>query len=306
VDTGTELDSNSDLEQLLRDYGFRRTQRRLWDEAADRWRVLSIHQRDYKRQCLRLNWLSVHLSGVALDQIDDDVVIDLAEKKRKETSASTSNRYMALLRVILRSARDDWHWLHWIPRIRFYPEPEHRVRWLRPYEARRLISELPDHLRDLAIFTLATGLRQSNATGLTWDRVDMDRRVAWVTGTDSKSKRAFSVPLNDTALRILSWRRSRHPTHVFEYKGKIITRCSNSAWNKAKLRAGIDDFRWHDLRHTWASWHVQSGTSLYELQELGGWKTLEMVLRYAHLCGDQLQVAALRIEGNLGEVLDNY
>jgi integrase len=55
------------------------------------------------------------------------------------------------------------------------------------------------------------------------------------------------------------------------------------AWDKAKQRASIEDFRFHDLRHTWASWHVQSGTSLPELMGLGGWKSYEMVLREAHL-----------------------
>ena len=59
--------------------------------------------------------------------------------------------------------------------------------------------------------------------------------------------------------------------------------------------AEIEDFRWHDLRHTWASWHVQSGTSLQELKELGGWSCYEMVLRYAHLGGDHLKEAANRV-----------
>lgn len=71
------------------------------------------------------------------------------------------------------------------------------------------------------------------------------------------------------------------------------------AWTNALKRAGIDNFRWHDLRHTWASWHVQNGTSLQELQQLGGWSSFEMVLRYAHLSGDALRTAADRI-GSLG------
>jgi integrase len=75
---------------------------------------------------------------------------------------------------------------------------------------------------------------------------------------------------------------------VFTYKGHRVTRANNHAWRKALKRAGISDFRWHDLRHTWASWHVQSGTPLHVLQELGGWESVEMVRRYAHLGSDHL------------------
>ncbi len=69
-----------------------------------------------------------------------------------------------------------------------------------------------------------------------------------------------------------------------------------SGWKRALRRAGITEFRFHDLRHTWASWHVTNGTSLQELMELGGWKSYEMVLRYAHLAPDHLSHAAARIE----------
>ena len=61
-------------------------------------------------------------------------------------------------------------------------------------------------------------------------------------------------------------------------------------------RAGIEDFRWHDLRHTWASWHVQNGTPLFALQELGGWETEKMVRRYAHLAAEHLAVYAERMK----------
>ena len=64
----------------------------------------------------------------------------------------------------------------------------------------------------------------------------------------------------------------------------------------------FEEFRFHDLRHTWASWHVMSGTSLQELMELGGWKSYEMVLRYAHLAPEHLSAAAQRIERVWGVV----
>ncbi len=89
--------------------------------------------------------------------------------------------------------------------------------------------------------------------------------------------------------------RGQHPRWCFTFSGKRIQQ-SSTAWDKAKQRAGIEDFRFHDLRHTWASWHVQSGTSLPELMELGGWKSYEMVLRYAHLAPEKLSFVAGRIE----------
>lgn len=77
--------------------------------------------------------------------------------------------------------------------------------------------------------------------------------------------------------------------------GKPIHQVSSKAWRKAFQRAGIENFRWHDLRHTWRSWHVQSGISLQELQLLGGWSCFDMVLRYAHLSSQHLHDAAKRI-----------
>jgi len=75
-----------------------------------------------------------------------------------------------------------------------------------------------------------------------------------------------------------------------------------SAWKRSLKRAGIEKFRFHDLRHTWASWHVMNGTTLQELMELGGWKSFEMVLRYAHLAPEHLSTAAARIERDFGIV----
>ena len=87
----------------------------------------------------------------------------------------------------------------------------------------------------------------------------------------------------------------KHPTHVFSYKGKPITQVNTKAWHAALKRAGITHFRWHDLRHTWASWHVQNGTPLYALQELGGWESPEMVRRYAHYSAEHLAPFADRL-----------
>ena len=69
----------------------------------------------------------------------------------------------------------------------------------------------------------------------------------------------------------------------FTYKGERIRKAGSTAWKKGLKQAGIEGFRWHDLRHTWASWLVQRGIPLAHLQQLGGWESLEMVQKYAHL-----------------------
>ena len=88
----------------------------------------------------------------------------------------------------------------------------------------------------------------------------------------------------------------QHPVRVFTYAGKPIANANTPAWKNALKRAAIEDFRWHDLRHTWASWHRMQGTPTHELQQLGGWKTGAMVERYAHLASDHLAKAAARLD----------
>ena len=150
----------------------------------------------------------------------------------------------------------------------------------------------------MATFTLATGLRAANVTGLAWEHVDLSRKLAWIHPDQAKARRAIAVPLNDTALQVLRAQRGKHPTRVFTYEGQPIKQVSTAAWYKALARAGIGDFRWHDLRHTWASWHVQGGTPLFALQELAGWETEKMVRRYAHLAAEHLAVYTANTESH--------
>ena len=149
-------------------------------------------------------------------------------------------------------------------------EPTRRIRFLAREEAQRLLAALPEHMADMAAFSLATGLRAANVTGLQWSQVDLARRLAWVHADQAKARKAIPVPLNAEAVSLVRKQLGKHLTHVFSYRGRPITQVSTKAWYAALERAGIADFRWHDLRHTWASWHVQNGTPLFALQELGG------------------------------------
>lgn len=173
--------------------------------------------------------------------------------------------------------------------MRFLPEPTDRTRWLTRDESQRLLTELPEHLKVMMRFTLATGLRESNVTGLQWSQIDMQRRCAWINADQAKGKKAIAVPLNADALEVIRGQIGKHHVRVFTYKGLPVNDANGKAWRKALISAGIENFRWHDLRHIWASWHIQNGTPLHVLRELGGWADLSMVLRYAHLSSSHLE-----------------
>ncbi|MEO8120529.1 MAG: site-specific integrase [Rhodoferax sp.] len=110
------------------------------------------------------------------------------------------------------------------------------------------------------------------------------------------SGKSHLVPLNQDAMDVLEKRKGDHLTHVFTYEGNPIVQVNTKAFRNALQRAGILDFRWHDLRHTFATWHREAGTPTHELQRLGGWKTQSMVERYAHVAPERLQFAASRLD----------
>ena len=181
-----------------------------------------------------------------------------------------------------------------------YPEPKLRIRWIASEEAESLLSNLPEWLAAMARFSLATGLRQANVYGLEWSQVDLKRGVALVHADQAKARRAIGVPLNEDAVAVIRKQLGKHLRRVFVGPdgGQIdtwYTYPAQQAWVAGCKRSGIENFRWHDLRHTWASWHVQLGTPLYVLKELGGWETLEMVNRYAHLAPEHLKAHAERL-----------
>jgi len=263
--------------------------RRSWQEAVVRFLDEKQHKRSLKSDLAHIRFLDAHLGGLMLDEITIDVIVAIREAKLSTAKPSSINRMLAFLRSVLKLAKDEWEWLDTIPRVKLYPEPKHRIRWLSEAEIGRLLNELPQHLRDMAEFSLATGLREGNVIGLEWQQVDMPRKCAWIHADQFKTNRAIAVPLSKRACDIVLAQLGKNDRYVFTFEGHRVGQASTKAWRNALKRAGIEDFRWHDLRHTWASWHVQNGTPLNVLQELGGWESAEMVKRYAHLSGEHLR-----------------
>jgi len=269
-----------------------------WDEAGHKWLLETDYKRTHRDDAKKLVWLQQFLSGRILSEIGRDEIAAIGERKRLDSSGPTANRYLALIRSILRKACLEWEWIDRAPKIRLYKEAKRRVRWISPEQANKLLQELPLHQRDIALFALSTGLRQGNVLGLTWEQVDLKRQTAWIPGDMAKGKEDIHISLSQFSVELLQRQVGKHEERVFTYAGKPVGQINTRAWRKALKRVGIENFRWHDLRHTWASWLVQSGTPMYDLQEMGGWKSSEMVRRYAHLAPAQMAKHA-DVVGNL-------
>jgi integrase len=220
--------------------------------------------------------------------------VQIGELKKTESTASTANRYLGLIRSVLRSAAGPWEWIERVPHIALYKEPKRRIRWLTPEQRQALLAALPKHQRAYVEFALETGLRQGNVIRLEWEQVDLSRQVCWIYADQAKCDEPIGVPLTERAVEILSGECGKHKSRVFTYRGRPVGQANTKAWKKALRAVGLDGFRWHDLRHAWASAHIMSGTTTAELQELGSWKSEAMVRRYAHLAPDHLRRAAAK------------
>ena len=262
-----------------------------WAEAVERWyRECDTRERDRERE--RLKWFAPYLDEVPLAEIGRDLIEKLRSVRAAESSPSTANRYMALLRNVLRKAHREWDWIDRAPVVPMYRLETSEPRYLTRNQFAALKKELPAHLADLAEFSVETGLRMRNTTGLTWAQVDLRRGQLMIPAARAKAGETIALPLSRRALAILKAKRGEHETHVFTFRGRPTSDANGAAFKQAAKKAGLPWLRWHDLRHTWASWHIQAGTPPHVLRELGAWKSDAMVRRYAHLSTEHLRAFA--------------
>lgn len=249
-----------------------------------------------------LDWWNKELGHCVLNNLSKALLSEKIEKlasgvrKRKDGSEKSIsparvNRYIAAFSHVCTIAVNEWEWLEANPfqKISKLREPQGRTRFLDDDERERLLSVCKESkasfLYPVVILALSTGMRQGEILGLKWRDVDFTRKTIVLHKTKNGEKRV--IPLSGYAydvLKSMSKIRRIDTELVFPSpknpKQSWEVRC---AWDLAVKKAGIENFRFHDLRHSAASYLAMNGATLNEIAEVLGHKTLSMVKRYAHL-----------------------
>lgn len=206
---------------------------------------------------------------------------------------ATVNRYFACLKHMISKAVDwrmaDESVLRDVRKIKCLKENNRRLRYLSKEEAEALLkccreSQAAAYLYPIVQLALNTGMRQGEILSLRWDNVDM--KAGYIHVVDTKNGERRSIPINDTL------RAAFKPIPVKIDGGRVFdTQLAGDSFHTALRRAGIRNFKFHDLRHTFASWLAMGGCDLTTLKELLGHKSIAMTLRYAHLSGEHKKQA---------------
>jgi len=216
-----------------------------------------------------------------------------AKGQPRKLSAASINRPLALLRHLLRTARDEWEVLKDLPRVRLEREPQGRLRWLTEAEEARLLaacrSSRAPWLLPIVTTAMETGMRRGEVLGLTWAQIDLSRGVIRLEQT--KSDRRREIPIRQVVYDLLAAMPEPREGRVWPVRS--IRTAFELAVSEAKLDGPLT---FHDLRHHFASWFIMRGGRLEALQRILGHATLAMTMRYAHLGPDFVRQEMERTE----------
>lgn len=245
--------------------------------------------------------------GLPLRRLTVEKIAAFEERRMTQVSVYTVRNELACLRHLLRLSYKKWKYINDVPEIEMPKAPKGRTRFLNEQEIPRLLEACSrsknKHLRAIVTLAINTGMRKGEIMGLTWERVDLARDMgfgATITLNDTKNGEPRGVPLNKQAVAALA---SVEPDHA-RREGRVFKRSNGddygairTAWELALARAGIKNFRFHDLRHTCASYLTMRGRPMKEIQEVLGHKSLAMTLKYSHLSPKHLRTAVESLDG---------
>jgi len=247
-----------------------------------------VKKRSWDRDRISLAHLLPFFGNCSLTSITPDLISQYkAHRYSENTKPATLNRELSLMKHAFNLAWKEWGWVTENPvsKVKMERENNARDRVLSYEEEDKLLKVSPLWLRDITQFALLTGAREGEILNLQWPQVDLFRRVATI--RQDKTGSVKSIPLTSTAFELLKNKSKIRQIHcglIFPSENGTRFTASNlgRAFRKALMKAEIKDFRFHDLRHTFASRLAQRGVDLYLIQKLLGHREPRMVQRYAH------------------------
>ena len=256
-----------------------------------------------KDQSYRLDFWVNNLGSKQIEDITRIEISYLLTTLSPRLSNATINRYKASISVIFTHACRYYNLKDNPSRhIPSLPENNERTRFLSEAERTRLFSSCRashwDKLYLLVLLAITTGARKGELTKLRWNDIDFDRRTAYVATT--KNGQPKVLPLTDSVIKELQLFDTKDNSLIFASKVKEeVAYCFTKPWKKALEDAQIKDFRFHDLRHSCASYLAQSGASLLEIADVLGHKQISITKRYSHLCIEHKSSLINRVLGGI-------
>ncbi len=241
------------------------------------------HKNWQRTDASNIRLLKKHFSGKYLNEITSKDIEQYKADRLSEVTPSTVNRGLACLKSMYNRAIE-WELTESNPasRVKLLRENNKRMRFLEKEEIARLLDSCNPRLKPIIIVALNTGMRKSEILNLKWQDYDFSRGILYLRNTKSGEKR--EVPVNEQAkTALVSIPKNPKSDYIFSNKDGRPCQSVRKAFDNALKRAKIADFRFHDLRHTFASHLVQSGIDLNTVRELLGHASLKMTIRYAHL-----------------------
>lgn len=259
--------------------------------------ILPRKTRSAHTQVHQYRWWRDRIGSYLLSDVTPSILAKCRDELAREEvpggqlrSRATVNRYLAAISHSFNTAMNEWEWLpnNPVEPLGKLKEPTGRIRFLEPEELKKLMVACAEskskYLNPIVVLALATGMRRGEILSLTWNQVDLDRGSVTLQRTKNDQFRA--IPLTGHARDLIGQLHNedaRRDDLLFPGKSKKAPVDIKGPWITALKRAEIEDFRFHDLRHTAASYLAMNGATTSEIAEVLGHKTLQMVMRYTHL-----------------------
>jgi integrase len=279
-------------------------------ELAEEYLVWAQRQKAFKSKKGFIEMLVNVFGNYHLRRFNTMMVEQYQTEKMERNRPATVNRHIATLKHMFTKAVE-WNMveeevLKRVRRVKLLQENNRRLRFLSAEECVRLVEECDSHIRPMVVLALNTGMRKGEILNLKWENIDFKNKFILLNQEQTKNSERKEIPINNSVKEALQKITRRLDIQYVFYNQKTCRQYDNVAksFNRALKKAGIQDFKFHDLRHTFASQLVMAGIDLATVKELLGHKTLTMTLRYSHLApGHKLRAVDL-LDSKLNKVCE--